>query len=1821
MEKRDGSDIDETTGMSIPKFIYEKIGKAVDTDIESRGLRPFRELMQNCDDARATTMTLRFDKDRLYVHNDGFTIENRFVKAISRIFDSNKANDPDTSGNFGSGFRSTYLFTDAPEMEWWDIEKDLICPTCEEATVTVSSTMSETHEESGQPLLIKCKVCKNRFPMSEFEVVKSDSEDNRLSFRVYQLPLGVDDKLDWVRIDETHTEGYNTFNRETDEMVEGNTRLGVVFRFPWRTENVWVEEAPEWSEYTWSNDEVLDFAKELKDYAPKALIGCRHLKTIRIVMAGCAKKKERWDFVVTRDTTISDLKNSENAYIEGTAMNIYQVSHERSETFFDTNKKGRWRRTPKTGHDWYDFRNLHEKTISEADDTWVYKAYSAIKNASVEAFSNSPEELGFWDFQILLLPSFSEAPKLPIYTPIPLAGESPNRFAIISMLPPTEDRLYIEVGKSPQKNLLKSNIAAASQNYRYGVEEHLKLIRESFDEGTISPEEAERIIVNCLPGDAPNRWFGTGGGLTKIAEVDPGDRYRTNTPLDFIITAMEDVLNIGPAALIGDTLLPLNETIHHWTISDDDNMEQILKIIDAPVLSENWSNYLTETKRDSAGPFFTYAIENILLDKKMGGAMSSKEPLHISKIIDSNWPIAAQKGELKRLSEILLDGLCNSPLFNNEAIEDILPIRCIISEDQQLLPISNFIDTEALPDLVCILPPSQLITTESREETLAIIRTSDFADSIKPSGRKILKLIDQDTKLNPSKHDNLEEHEEVHRAISQLLRTAFSPNYSVKQNLNEEGIRELRYIPCRRHGRIVTLQNNIIETTSRYGSISEDTWNYGDLSAGAGLTMTSLYHREFIFKTKTEALDTLPDCIVDRLRFLELHEEVIANRIEAALSLNVASDGAKMGNLVRTLLFEHELKKVGFEPTQQSLFKEDVLDEWLRNPPMHLGSAEGDEIREVEYDSHEVKKQLIISLLAPYGDKVSSGLGVKKAPSLELVPGSDGEWRKGNEYCLSIDPSIDGLVEGLSAPDEEFISSLRKGILDQLGIHFSLGPSAAYPAIESRRDEDDKDALSRLMLSLLSSEKDWSVCGSDDDEEAWEDLKDLVWIPSNGDELLHPENILYPTEDHVSQLGENYTHFPRKETWEELRQDNQKARAKDLGFRQKAELGQLILAISGEHTSDNDISAAVKELNSRLLNLNGAPEWDNLNWGPHESIPGMDIQITYGTTINTEDGIWVTNDTDAKTNLANLFNEMYVFSIDELLHFKRDTIEGIRKLGILQNGPSWADILKRLIEVESPDIVEGLWELLLTHEPPDWTARSPVSELFDGDSQIQFNLNGEVVVLHETLLITNEPDEHEIVELDGRVRYLVEANSHQEEWFELLGVAQSDDIDSGEFLRNIVGEFMEPDDPRLERCKKLMAECDDGYYIPIWCDEEIQIIDLDETQAINPGSMDVSYRYRQLPILFRSLGDPPSYIEWVSELEHPRLVNFSDISRLEARPVADKYRTQQRLEEAIGQVMEALSSIHPTIFEDPGLVNISCKIGSGGVPTFRIVEWDGQETEFQSGPPSRSECLYDESEDKLTMYVDEDEIHGNARTCAESLVNGLEEAPWYPNLRDEITIDSRFRTHLKNLIRLLIETDTDEWQYLEFEGEFYGGALNREWEPHLQLFESHTRYVMIQKLKGLYGGCQICSLVTPSKEYGDATEESLIHIIRLTGTNYRGQPDSTRPMGRQLWLCPRHRILWGRRLIRFNFMDDAFDNSYTWRGTLDDEVKRIGIQRLKEMRNDWSEGEGMMMQVFDQEETFFGQDIQPIWNQKEMRVTKEHAQKILDEMIGWAKDL
>jgi hypothetical protein len=82
-------------------------------------------------------------------------------------------------------------------------------------------------------------------------------------------------------------------------------------------------------------------------------------------------------------------------------------------------------------------------------------------------------------------------------------------------------------------------------------------------------------------------------------------------------------------------------------------------------------------------------------------------------------------------------------------------------------------------------------------------------------------------------------------------------------------------------------------------------------------------------------------------------------------------------------------------------------------------------------------------------------------------------------------------------------------------------------------------------------------------------------------------------------------------------------------------------------------------------------------------------------------------------------------------------------------------------------------------------------------------------------------------------------------------------------------------------------------------------------------------------------------------------------------------------------------------------------------------------------------------------------------------------------------------------------------------------------------------------------------------------------------------------------------------------MDEAFDGRYVWRGTLPDDLREEGIGLLKEMRDNWEEGEDMMMEIFDQSVDGFGQAIEPQWNSNPMRVTRDHAVAILNEMIGW----
>ncbi|MHB1260274.1 MAG: sacsin N-terminal ATP-binding-like domain-containing protein [Thermoplasmatota archaeon] len=107
-----------TYGVDLMDFVRKKVGEA-DNIPGDRQRFVFRELTQNADDAQATTLIARFTDDALEVSNDGFDFSTRtdsHFQRIVRVLSFAQEDDPNTTGNFGSGFTTVYSLTNHPEV-------------------------------------------------------------------------------------------------------------------------------------------------------------------------------------------------------------------------------------------------------------------------------------------------------------------------------------------------------------------------------------------------------------------------------------------------------------------------------------------------------------------------------------------------------------------------------------------------------------------------------------------------------------------------------------------------------------------------------------------------------------------------------------------------------------------------------------------------------------------------------------------------------------------------------------------------------------------------------------------------------------------------------------------------------------------------------------------------------------------------------------------------------------------------------------------------------------------------------------------------------------------------------------------------------------------------------------------------------------------------------------------------------------------------------------------------------------------------------------------------------------------------------------------------------------------------------------------------------------------------------------------------------------------------------------------------------------------------------------------------------------------------
>jgi len=108
-----------------------KYGKTLAEQLYSNPTHFIFELLQNAEDAKATTITFTLYANRLEVRHNGKAFDESDVRSICSINESTKTDDMTKIGKFGLGFKSVFAHTQSPEIHSQDVHfriKDYVHP-------------------------------------------------------------------------------------------------------------------------------------------------------------------------------------------------------------------------------------------------------------------------------------------------------------------------------------------------------------------------------------------------------------------------------------------------------------------------------------------------------------------------------------------------------------------------------------------------------------------------------------------------------------------------------------------------------------------------------------------------------------------------------------------------------------------------------------------------------------------------------------------------------------------------------------------------------------------------------------------------------------------------------------------------------------------------------------------------------------------------------------------------------------------------------------------------------------------------------------------------------------------------------------------------------------------------------------------------------------------------------------------------------------------------------------------------------------------------------------------------------------------------------------------------------------------------------------------------------------------------------------------------------------------------------------------------------------------------------------------------------------
>tara|TARA_B100002051_G_scaffold186756_1_gene176826 strand:- start:6076 stop:11232 length:5157 start_codon:yes stop_codon:yes gene_type:complete len=1435
-----------------------------------------------------------------------------------------------------------------------------------------------------------------------------------------------------------------------------NTNLprdGILIRLPWRREiHPGSVDPSEWKELTWNDKKIIRVGELYVEEIPRILLGCSWLREV-VLDIDIGKNKSRYAWI--RNFNHREFEEKEDNNL------VKLFSYKGKIDSLDTGLIADIEKTLK-------LQNSEEYCIfSTTNDSIQQDA----KNAQLLPYCH------------ILMPT-NPTVNLPAYTPIALAGNSGNKFGPVAFLPPDDSRTKIKIDGVKKHKQLWGALAINSftETLLPRVLEHTL---EQYQDDTDK-------ILELLPRQVPDKWFSEGRrmNLPSLHHISDQDEYLLNEQIKEAWEKLDDSWqlyknNVASTQIFRNgkgELIPTEEIIR-VEIKENEKaeiLEEIFEALGATVITSSQRQILSSLDEEDWGDHnplmqmseisgandlrlkLSELSENLTLDV-LGEELVTKlvELIHVNP--PSEWN---DETNLKRIPSI--------PASNGK-------LRPLIDENGKDI---FFLASEKYPDL---LPPSRRVHSKFSH------LSSEFGFS-NPRAEHLAELINQAADNAPEKFDNLAEHDEIHKQVSQALTIIVSSNPT-------QEMRDLKFIPCLYKGRIITRGMSRIE---------DHVWPIDTFKSNRN----NFYRSEMILGDSEEKRATLGlhRKIFENLTWLELHPDAENERekIVNKLFIHLAVSDEPGVNLIRSLIFAQTLPNLDLEEPR-SLFDKDGnnwgVDEWI-------GEKLTNKLRDEILES-------LLKLLASAAERKSHGGMVtgwgadnrNHVQSLHLLKNEKGQWSTLGGLCYDLDPDLSALFQKTAVLQEHKdilgINVITKdvGVAGGcgLGVTHRINEFDITEMVESI-DGQGMKIRSKIIDMMLQSETEWVI----------ESLGEIPWVPRIDGEFEAFENCILPTIEMKEIFGKNHPWFLKTKC--NCDSSTVKDRAKDLGIicdhRNSRELhralisptsmwdgmfGNNILEILRKAYIKNPELQIGNERNSRLPH-HVTKEWKEDCWLVEESIVG---------------------------DLRNIYPEQNIVGKNEL-GVSAKGLEMIENwLLPSDNGPFLDELITTFSSYSSSrerdfDTVSSYWNIFQHLFEQDF----PISEDF---GKLLFPLNESVYSLNEIMIIDDEIQADWFNEENfSTIQTIDEDHPLSEILKEKFGVIDLSDGTTREELTEQIKHMRDDNYDQLDIDRywlilSNMSNKDRLFSGENWLRYSATGFDFIEMRHNNPEAL-IPEKNDSPDEIIRMANDrlPLLWLPRQGELMHKIYDNLTDGSRYsskllsaQARSVAmdsDQVLETSRwpaLTSSLNNVLDALNLLHENGYDVLTVNGFKVK------DVFRTTE-SIKSRLMVSLSPGAADVYWKDSLDSESILTEVD--WENKLLTFTININELE--------LEDSEIISQLEHYLganREHTRKLVKAQESRWKDL------YSCLEGVEWDHQRTeqgMLHPARRQTASKNLSQLYGQCQICGQITPSDREG-GSQESVVSLFREYGGRYYSSKIKEQP-GNFLYLCPNHFYLYRR---------------------------------------------------------------------------------------------